>query len=133
MLRALQHQWSLFPFLLVGSLSPLGATTAGKCDTFTAGSRSGTRWGRARAILRVLLDGLASALLAMAMWSGGKRWSWQSRWQFLATMALADLTFRRSKGVFWRPGCFQIFVKNLDGKRGSCITEAVTARCKRGH
>ena len=31
-------------------------------------------------------------------------------------MALADLTFRRSKGVFWRPGCFQIFVKNLDGK-----------------
>ena len=63
----------------------------------------------------------------------GKRWSWQSRWQFLATMALADLTFRRSKGVFWRPGCFQIFVKNLDGKRGSCITEAVTARCKRGH
>ena len=32
-----------------------------------------------------------------------------------------------SKGVFWRPGCFQIFVKNLDGKRGSCITEAVTA------
>ena len=27
-----------------------------------------------------------------------------------------DLAFGASKGVFWRPGCFQIFVKNMSEK-----------------